>query len=93
MANSQIEEHLPPAVIAEVEHDGYRVVLARYPEFDGPKHGDCYRVEVLFPDQVAGETAYWYEDGTNDIMQGAKGTLVEASAALVDFAFDFAKVA
>lgn len=32
-----------------------------------------------------GEVAYWHTDGTNDIMQGEKGTLNETIQALVDF--------
>ena len=52
----------------------------RYPLFDSESQGKCYRVEYQ------GEVTYWYEDGTNDVMKGEKGSLAEAITALVRFA-------
>lgn len=63
---------------------GLKVTFAPYPEFDAATCGKCTRIEVIIPG-VGEEVAYWYADGTNDIMRGETGTVIEAAQALIDF--------
>lgn len=56
-----------------------KITFETYPDFTHEGHA-CTRIEYEW------EAAYWYTDGTNDIMQGEKGTLLEAAQALINFA-------
>lgn len=65
--------------------EGMRVEFEPYAMF-GP---DCICITtVIAPAESGnGERAYWYaSDGTNDIMQGETGTLLQAAQALINFA-------
>lgn len=52
---------------------------------DGSLRIECRRTHGMGELEQFGEVAYWHTDGTNDIMQGETGTLVEVLQALVDF--------
>lgn len=71
--------------IEVVEFGPIRVEATRYPLFDG-EATECFRIEVKVDGAANGEVAYWYTDGTNDIMHGEKGSMIEATNALIDFA-------